>query len=73
MGEAKFRHIGLPDSLRDNGKQKGISFEECDLNDTVFTECNLENAEIKKCKISGMTINGYSVEELINFYNKKPL
>jgi len=70
LGGTKFQHIGLPSDTKGDKKQKGLIFDQCDLNDSQFFNCNLQNVKLENCQIDGMTINGYSVQELINHYKK---
>lgn len=73
LGGTVFKQLGLPPGSPE--KQCGITFEEDDMNDSVFSDCNLQNARIEKCNTTGMTIDGVLVSELLAFYaerNNKP-
>lgn len=71
MGGTTFKHIGLPpDENGHQDKQRGLSFNECDLNDSVFVKCKLSNVEIKDCELDGMTVDGKLVTELLKFYKE---
>ncbi|MBC7617518.1 MAG: pentapeptide repeat-containing protein [Candidatus Saccharibacteria bacterium] len=68
-----FKQLGLPPGSPE--KQRGITFEEDDMNDSVFSDCNLQNARIEKSNTTGMTIDGVLVSELLASYaerNNKP-
>ncbi|TYS67518.1 GNAT family N-acetyltransferase [Sutcliffiella horikoshii] len=45
-----------------------VSFERCELMGTRFTNCKMVDVEINACDISGMKIDGVSVEELLEVY-----
>jgi uncharacterized protein YjbI with pentapeptide repeats len=62
MGGARFKHIGLPPGSA--GKQRPLTFEEADLNGSIFLKCDLSNVSIDHCNIEGLTINGVSVASL---------
>ncbi|WP_404448509.1 GNAT family N-acetyltransferase [Sutcliffiella horikoshii] len=47
-----------------------ISFERCELMGTRFNNCRMGDVEIIDCDISGMKIDGVSVEELLEVYRK---
>ncbi|MBD3921704.1 sigma-70 family RNA polymerase sigma factor [Paenibacillus sp. PR3] len=62
MGGAHFHDITL--------QGKANTFERCDLSGTVFLNCNLSNVDIRDCEIAGLTINGVSIDVLLESYNK---
>lgn len=45
-----------------------VSFERCELMGTRFKNCKMDDVEINECDISGMKIDGVSVEELLEVY-----
>jgi uncharacterized protein YjbI with pentapeptide repeats len=63
FGGTVFKHLGLPPGSTE--KQRGITFEEADMNDSVFRDVNLSNVAIEKCNTSGMTIDGILVSDLL--------
>jgi len=66
LGGTVFTQLGLPPGSTD--KQRGITFEDADMNDSVFSDCNLQNARIEKCNTTGMTIDGVLVSDLLAAY-----
>lgn len=62
MGEAYFHDIHV--------YGKGNKFERCQLNGTSFVDCDLSNVDIRDCKISGFTVNGVSLEALLESYHQ---
>jgi hypothetical protein len=71
LGGASFRHIGPP--LGPDGKrerQRPVRFEEMMLCDSTFRRVDLSNVRITECDLSGMTINGVLVTDLLAAYTK---
>ncbi len=71
IGGSSFIHIGLPtDDNGNQGKQRGVGFEEVHLNDSTFKRCKLTNVKIVDCEIDGMEVDGVPVKEAIEVYKK---
>ena len=68
LGGTVFKQLGLPPGSPE--KQRGITFEDADMNDSVFRDCNLQNARVEKCNTTGMTIDGVLVSDLLAAYAK---
>ncbi len=66
LGGTVFKQLGLSPGSAE--KQRGITFEDSDMNDSIFRDCNLQNARIEKCNTTGMTIDGVPVSELLAAY-----
>lgn len=66
MGGARFKHIGLPPGSTQ--KQRPLTFEEADLNESIFLKCDLSNVRIEHCNIEGLTINGVHIANLFAAY-----
>jgi len=66
MGGGKFIHGG---SSPDFGQEPN-SFEDCQFVSNQFKQCDFRKAVFEDCKIDGLKINGHSVQELIEFYEK---
>ncbi|MGG3912909.1 pentapeptide repeat-containing protein [Rossellomorea vietnamensis] len=49
-------------------KNEPIRFEHCDLHGSKFDNCNLNHVEISSSDVTGMKINGISVEDLMEAY-----
>jgi uncharacterized protein YjbI with pentapeptide repeats len=72
IGGARFKHIGPPpgkDGKHD--RQRAVSFEEMQLCDSTFRDVDLSNVSIVDCNISGMTIDGVLVTEMMAAYNRE--
>ncbi|SHM58123.1 Pentapeptide repeat-containing protein [Mucilaginibacter sp. OK098] len=73
LGGAYIHNIGMPPKGHPNydpaAKQRPLTFENCDLNNSTITDCNLNNVSITDCNLTGMTINGILVEDLLKAYN----
>jgi len=71
IGGSSFIHIGLPPDKNGNqGKQRGVQFEEVHLNNSTFKKCKLTDVKITDCEIDGMEIDGVSVKEAIKHYKE---
>lgn len=71
IGGSSFSCIGLPPDKDDNqGKQRGVQFENVHLNDSTFKKCKLTDVKITDCEIDGMEIDGVPVKEAIECYKK---
>ena len=72
IGGAKFRHIGPPpDKNGKQDRQKGVLFEEVELNNSIFRKSNLSNVQITDCNIKGMVIDGIAVKDMFDAYRKQ--
>jgi GNAT superfamily N-acetyltransferase len=47
-----------------------VFFNRCDLEGATITNSSLQNVDIKDCSMSGMKIDGISVEDLLDAYSK---
>jgi RNA polymerase sigma-70 factor (ECF subfamily) len=66
LGGAKFKHIGPPpDSSGSQPRQRGITFDEAQLGDSIFRKVDMSNVKIVDCNLKGMTIDGVLVTDLI--------
>jgi uncharacterized protein YjbI with pentapeptide repeats len=74
IGGAYIHNIGGPPPghpMYDaNFKQRPVRFENCDLNNSMFTDCNLSGVAITQSNLKGKTINGVEVEELLKAYKR---
>ncbi|GAH41947.1 unnamed protein product, partial [marine sediment metagenome] len=71
IGGSSFIHIGLPPDKNGNqGKQRGVQFEEVHLNNSTFKKCKLTDVKIVDCEIDGMEIDGVPVKEAIEHYKE---
>ncbi len=71
MGGATFKHIGLPRDAK--GTQRGLAFENAELNGSAFVDCDLRDVKIENCTLDGMTIDGIAVADLLAAYKTREL
>ena len=67
LGGTVFRHIGPPPH-EEGVRQRPVMFEEMTLCDSVFRDVDLSNVRIEKCDMTGMTIDGVLVTDLLEIY-----
>jgi len=71
IGGCHFKHIGLPpDKDGNHPRQRPVTFEEATLCDSLFRKVDLSNVKIVESNISGMTIDGVLVTDLLEAYRK---
>ena len=71
IGGTTFKHIGpMPDKDGKQDRQRPVTFEEGMLCDSVFRRMDMTNVKIIDCDISGMTIDGILVTELLKGWKK---
>jgi uncharacterized protein YjbI with pentapeptide repeats len=71
MGGTTFKHIGpMPDKDGKQDRQRPVTFEEGMLCDSLFRGMDMTNVKIIDCDISGMTIDGILVTELLKGWKK---
>ena len=69
IGGTIFKHIGPPpDKHGKQARQRPVTFEEAMLCDSVFRKVDLSNVKIIDCDITGMTIDGVLVSDLLVAY-----
>ena len=72
LGGAMFRHIGPPpDKEGRQERQRPVAFEEMMLCDSTFRKVDLSNVRIADCDLTGMTIDGIPVTDLIAAYKQR--
>jgi uncharacterized protein YjbI with pentapeptide repeats len=72
MGGAKFKHIGPPpDKDGKQERQRPITFVEMMLCDSTFRKVDLSNVKVIDCDVTGMTIDGVLVTDLIALYRNQ--
>jgi uncharacterized protein YjbI with pentapeptide repeats len=70
MRPVKFEDCYLADSTFHNCNLSGLTLTDCNLNGAALTDCNLSSVALKDCNVKGMTINGISVEELLERFRE---
>jgi len=72
IGGATFKHIGPPsDKDGKQARQRPVTFEEAMLCDSTFRKVDMSNVKIIDCDLSGMTINGILVTDLLTEWKKR--
>ena len=63
-----FEEVGLSGAAFERSNMSGAAFDEVNLSGAAFEGCDFSRAAISDCKLDGMTIDGFNVLELIEFY-----
>jgi hypothetical protein len=72
MGGAAFRHIGPPpDAAGHQERQRPVRFEEMMLCDSTFRKVDLSNVRIAECDVTGMTIDGVLVTDMVAAFQRE--
>jgi hypothetical protein len=72
MGGTRFKHIGSPpDEDGKQDRQRPVTFEEGMLCDSVFRRMDMTNVKIIDCDVTGMTIDGIPVTDLLKEWKKR--
>jgi len=76
LGGAYIHGIGLPPAghpayREDQGRQRPLRFEMCELAGSTITSCDLSDVRIEGCKIEGLMIDGIDVAALIRRYRSE--
>ncbi|MHC1762969.1 MAG: pentapeptide repeat-containing protein [Verrucomicrobiia bacterium] len=72
MGGASFKHIGPPlDSEGVQTRQRPVRFEEMMLCDSTFRKVDLSNVRITDCDLTGATIEGIPVTDMLASYKSQ--
>ena len=78
MGNCTFKRTSMTRPNFTNVGMSGAIFSRCDMDRSDFdgvgivngimSNCDLTGFTLRNCKMDGMTIDGYNVSELIEFY-----
>ena len=72
IGGALFKHIGPPPcGPGGQARQRPVTFEEAMLCDSTFHKVDLSGVRITDCDLTGMTIDGMLVTDLIRAFSKE--
>jgi len=72
IGGATFKHVGPPpDKASKQARQRSVTFEEAMLCDSTFRKVNMSNVKIIDCDLTGMTIDGILVTDLLKEWKKR--
>lgn len=63
-----FEQTNLSGNRFAESDMSGGYFEEVNLSGAAFEGCDLSGAELTDCRLDGMTVNGFDISELIEFY-----
>jgi hypothetical protein len=70
IGGALFKHLGtMPDKDGNQERQRPVTFEEAMLCDSTFLRVDLSGVKIVECDLTGMTIDGILVTDLLKAWN----
>ena len=68
MTRPDFNNVGMSGAMFSRSDMDRADFDSVGLVNGIMTNCDLSGLKILNSKISGMTIDGYDVQELIEFY-----
>jgi len=68
MSDTRFTNVNLFNL--NNVENTSLMLERCKIVDSTIRDCNLKNLKIESCNLEGATIDGISVEELLECYKK---
>jgi uncharacterized protein YjbI with pentapeptide repeats len=72
IGGTTFKHLGpMPDKDGKQERQRPVTFEEGMLCDSVFHFMDMTGVKIIDCDVTGMTINGILVTDLLAEWKKR--
>lgn len=66
-------NLHIHDVNLDNKKDTSVTIERSVLENSVIRQCNLKNIKIESCDLDGATIDGISVNELLECYKKNKM
>lgn len=67
---SKFDNVNMEGTSFNNINLKNSTFTDINFQNTKFRNVNMENVELSDCNLSGMTIEGILVLEMIEAYKK---
>ena len=70
MTRPNFNSVGMSGAIISRSDMDRSDFDCVGLVSTIMSCCDLTGLTMRNCKIGGMTIDGYNVQELIEFYEK---
>ena len=71
IGGTLFKHIGPPpDKDGKQARQRPVTFEEMMLCDSLFRKVDLSGVKIVDCDMTGMTIDGILVKDLLDAHKR---
>lgn len=68
MIRSNFTNIGMTGAMFSKSDMDRSDFDEVGIINGIMSSCDLSGLTIRNCKMSGMTIDGYDVLKLIEFY-----
>jgi uncharacterized protein YjbI with pentapeptide repeats len=72
IGGSLFKHIGpMPDKDGKMARQRSVTFEEGMLCDSIFRDIDMSGVQIIGCDLTGMTIDGILVTDLLAAWAKR--
>ncbi len=68
MTRPDFTNVGMSGAMFSRTDMDRADFEGVGLINAIMSNCDLSGLTLRNCKIIDMTIDGYNVQELIEFY-----
>ena len=68
MTRPDFNNVGMSGAMFSRSDMDRADFESVGIVNGIMSNCDLTGLKILNSKINGMTIDGYNVQELIEFY-----
>ena len=72
IGGTRFKHIGPPPDRDPHARQRPVTFEEGTLCDSLFRAMDLSNVQIVDCNVTGMSIDGVLLTDLLRAWQASP-
>ena len=70
MTRPTFNSVGMSGAIISRSDMDRSDFDCVGLVNAFMNSCDLTGLTLRNCKTGGMTIDGYNVQELIEFYEK---
>ncbi len=68
MTRPDFTYVGMSGAIFCRSDMDRADFDGVGIVNGIMSNCDLTGLTLRNCKMGGMTIDGYNVEELIEFY-----
>ncbi len=68
MTRPNFVNVGMTGAIISRCDMDRADFDGVGIVNGIMTNCDLTDLTIRGCKTGGMTVDGYNVQELIEFY-----
>ncbi len=68
MTRPHFSNVGMSGAIFSRSDLDRADFDSVGIVNGIMSNCDLTGLTLRNCKMGGMTIDGYNVQELIEFY-----